>query len=139
MNKKAVDFRTVTFLIAVVIIAILLIVFYLWQGMEGKEVKGKLTIASENVHKNRILVDLLNHPVDSEKTIGDAIAQGELDTACKEIKQVIAWLYSGNRPFLAEFDDDEFCESDIPPSRATRLQAFIPTRDNEVKEVVLEI
>jgi len=139
MNKKAVDFRTLTFLLAVVIIAILLIIFYLWQSMEGKKVEGKIEVASETVHKNHVLIDLLNHPVDSEKTIGDAIAQGERNIACREIKPVIARLYGEKKPFVMEFDDSVFCESEIPPSRAATLKVFIPTVNNEVKEVVLEI
>jgi hypothetical protein len=107
--------------------------------MEGKKVEGKIEVASETVHKNHVLIDLLNHPVDSEKTIGDAVAQGELVTACRKIKPVIAWLYGEKKPFVIEFDDSEFCESEIAPSRAATLKAFIPTVDNEVKEVVLKI
>ncbi|MBW3004420.1 hypothetical protein KY310_01140 [Candidatus Woesearchaeota archaeon] len=139
MNKKAIDFRTLTYLLAVIIIAILLIMFYVWQGIEGKEVKGKIQVASDTVHKNHVLIDILNHPIDAEKTIGDAIAQNELDTACKEAKKVISLLYGEKKPFSLEFDDDAFCESDISPSQATKLRAFTPTLDKEVKEVTLEI
>ncbi|MBW3001712.1 hypothetical protein KY338_00960 [Candidatus Woesearchaeota archaeon] len=139
MNKKAVDFRTVTFLIAVIIIAILLIIFYVWQGMEGKKVEGKIEVASETVHKNHILIDLLNHPIGSETTIGDAIAQDELDKACDEAKKVIGLLYGAQKQFSLEFDGDEFCESAVSPSKATKLTAVIPTFDKEVKEVTLEI
>ena len=139
MNKKAIDFRTLTFLIAVIIIAILLVMFYLWQGVAGGEVKGKLKDTSDAVHKNRILLNILNHPIGTEKTIGDAIAQDELDKACKEAKSIIARLYGENKAFTLEFDDDEFCESDASPQQATKLRAYIPTIDREVKEVTLEI
>ncbi len=139
MNKKAIDFRTLTFLLAVIIIAILLIIFYLWQDTLGREVKGKIQVDSDTVHKNHVLIDLLNQPIGEEKTIGDAIAQGELDKACKEAKSMIAWLYGEKKAFTLEFDDDEFCGSDESPEDATKLRMIIPTMDNAVKEVSLEI
>ncbi len=139
MNKKAIDFRTLTFLISIVIIAILVIIFYAWQGKVSGEVEGKITIASDTVQKNHVLIDLLNQPIDSEKTVGDAIAQNELDRACKEAKSVIAAVYGAEKPFVLEFDGDDFCESEASPRNAIKLRAKIPTLDNEVKEVVLEI
>ncbi len=139
MNKKAIDFRTLTFLFAVIIIAILLIMFYVWQGIEGTKTEGKIQVTSDAVHKNHILLDILNHPIDAEKTIGDAIAQGELDKACKEAKSIIARLYGENKQFVFEFDDDEFCESATSPQKATKLRTYIPTIDKDVKEVTLEI
>ena len=139
MNKKAVDFRTLTFLFAVIIIAILVLIFYAWQGKEGSEAEKRIRIDSETVHKNHVLIDLLNAPIDSDKTIGDAISQGELTKACKEVKDMIAVLYGENKLFVLEFDGSEFCESPKSPEKAITLKAWIPTMGTEVKEVSLEI
>ena len=139
MYKKGIDFRTLTFLFAVVFIAILLIIFYLWQGIEGSETKGKLVVASETVHKNHVLIDLLNYPVDSEKTIGDAIAENQLVLACAETKRLFRSLYGNDFGFVFSFDDDDFCETDESPDDSITLRTMIPTTDKAVKEVALEI
>jgi len=139
MNKKGVDFRALVYLFTVIFCAILIIVFYLWQGVVAKDASGLIDIASEKVHKDDMLIDLLNYPLDSHKTIGDAVAQGELTKACYKSKDFFKSLYGENFLFVLSFDGDEFCETDESPSKPLKLISYIPTSNDEIKEVNLKI
>ena len=139
MNKKGVDFRALVYLFTVIFCAILIIVFYLWQGVIAKDASGLIDDASEKVHKNDMLMDLLKYPVDSQKTIGDAVAQGELTKACYKSKDFFKLLYDEKFLFVLSFDDDEFCETDESPSKPMKMVSYIPTSNGEIKEVNLEI
>jgi hypothetical protein len=139
MYKKGVDLRTATFIFAVVFIAILLIVFYVWQGIAGSEAESKIKIASETIHKNHMLTDLLNYPVDNGKTIGDAIAENQLVLACANTKRLFKSLYGDDFRFVLSFDDSDFCETAEEPYDSITLRTMIPTDNKEVKEVKLEV
>lgn len=139
MNKKGIDLKALTFLFALIFCAILLVAIYVWFGAFGARTEGKIMVDSAEVNKNHVLIDLLNSPLDEGRTIGDALAYGELDKACSRAKMVLQTLYGTDVKYVLSFDDDEFCESSEDPSRPVLLTSYIPTRDNEIKEVNLEI
>lgn len=139
MNKKGIDLQALTFLFAIIFCAILIIGIYVWFGSFGSKVEGRIKMDSASINKNHVLIDLLDSPLEDGRTIGDAIAYGELDMACSKARMTLQALYGTDVKYVLSLDNKDFCESPDSPSKPVLLKSFIPAGNNEIKEVVLEI
>ena|GEM_PF-4712057 len=132
MNKKG-DMRPALYLFGIIGIGFLFILFYIWQGA-AYEAGKEIIILSEDVHKYPMLTKLLNYDVDADKTIGDAIVYDELSRACETAKKML-----DKEKFILSLNGVDFCSSEKGPEKPAKIKALIPTKDNKIKEVVLEI